>query len=155
MRVWRISRQSDTDNLSGVGGLYVSGRWHYRGHRILYTSATPSLAVLEVLVHVDPALAPAGLRLLEIDVPDDIVIENCDPSTLTPNWQDYPFPAELQEYGSRWLDKCHTAILSVPSAIIPIEKNYLINPEHTDTARLRIVAERPFIYDPRLLTTKS
>jgi RES domain-containing protein len=153
MRVWRIGRISDPDKLAGVGGLYVSGRWHYRGHRILYTSSTPSLAALEVLVHVDPGLAPAGLCLVEIDVPDEVVIETCDPSTLTPNWQVYPFPPEPQDFGSRWLDECRTALLSVPSAIIPEEQNYLINPEHSDAARIRVIAERPFAFDPRLRAT--
>jgi RES domain-containing protein len=153
MRVWRIGRLTDPEKLAGIGGLYVSGRFHTRGHRILYTSATPSLAALEVLVHVDPALAPAGLGLLEIDVPDDIAVETVDPASLTPNWQAYPAPPELQEYGSRWLDDCRTALLSVPSAIIPEEQNYLINPEHSDAARMRVIAERPFAFDPRLLTT--
>lgn len=155
MRVWRISKLSGTDKLSGIGGLYVSGRWHYRGHRILYTSATPSLAVLEVLVHVDPALAPAGFCLLEIDVPDTIAIESCAPTTLTPHWQNYPFPSELQDFGSRWLGECRTALLAVPSAILPIEQNYLINPDHPDAARIRVVTESPFAYNPRLLTGKS
>jgi RES domain-containing protein len=155
MRVWRISRFSASDKLSGIGGLYVSGRWHARGHLVLYTSSTPSLAALEMLVHVDPALAPADLRLWEIDAPDDIALESCDPATLTPNWQDYPFPPELQDYGSCWLDACRSALLCVPSAIIPIEMNYLINPKHPDAARIRVITERPFTYDPRLLTLKS
>jgi RES domain-containing protein len=153
MRVWRIGRFTDTDKLSGLGGLYVSGRWHHGGHRVLYTSSTPSLAALEVLVHVDPALAPSGLGLLEIDVPDDIVVEACDAAKLTPQWQDFPPPTELQDFGSKWLEEHRTALLSVPSAILSIEKNYLINPEHKDASRIRIVAERPFAYDPRLLKT--
>jgi RES domain-containing protein len=152
MRVWRIGRLSEPDKLSGVGGLYVSGRWHYRGHRILYTSATPSLAALEVLVHVDPALAPAGLCILEIDVPDGIVIETVDPSTLTPKWQAYPFPPELQDFGSRWLDECRTALLCVSSTSMPVEQNYLVNPDHPDSARIQVVAELAFAFDPRLLT---
>lgn len=83
MRVWRISRQPHAAaSLTGSGGLYVSGRWHHRGRPVVYTSATPSLAALEVLVHVDPALAPADLRLIEIDVPDGIDIETCDPALL-------------------------------------------------------------------------
>jgi RES domain-containing protein len=153
MQVWRICRLSDNDKLSGLGGFYVSGRWHHRGHRILYTSSTPSLAALEVLVHVNPGLAPAGLSLLEIEVPDDIAIENYDPSSLIPNWQDFPAPMELQDFGTQWLAESRTALLAVPSAIMPvsIEKNYLINPDHKDSARINFIVERPFTYDPRLV----
>ena len=150
MHVWRICRLSDVDKLSGVGGLYVGGRWHGRGNRILYTSSTPSLAALELLVHLDPASAPANLSLLEIDIPDKIRIEHCIPSQITPNWQNFPFPLELQNFGSTWLVEKRTAILSVPSAIIPRENNILINPVHFDASLITIKDEIPFAYDPRL-----
>lgn len=151
MRVWRIGRISDTDKLSGIGGLYVSGRWHFRGFRVLYTSSTPSLAALEILVHVDPAITPAGLGLLEIDIPDGVEIEVYDPSLLTKNWQDFPPPRALQEFGSKWLAEQRTAILCVPSVVMPIEMNYLINPVHAESPRISIVSERTFSFDPRLL----
>lgn len=151
MRVWRISRLSASDKLSGIGGLHVSGRWHHRGHRILYTSATPSMAALEVLVHVDVATAPSDLGLLEIEVPDDITIETCDAAKLTRHWQDYPFPSELQDFGTKWLVEKRSAVLAVASVVIDVEINYLINPDHPDAARISIVSERPFVFDPRLL----
>lgn len=152
MQVWRICRASDSDKLSGIGGLYVSGRWHHRGTRILYTSSTPSLAAMELLVHLDPTQAPAGLSLLEVNVPDDLVIEICDAPKLIANWQDFPFPKELQDFGSNWLMECRTAILSVPSAVMSMEVNYLINPEHKDSSRIRVTHEYPFAYDHRLIT---
>ena len=94
MRVWRISRQSHAaTSLTGSGGLYVSGRWHHRGQPIVYTSATPSLAALEILVHVDPALAAMDLRLIEIEVPDGIDIETCDPAQLAIDWQCFRLPS--------------------------------------------------------------
>jgi RES domain-containing protein len=154
MRVWRIDRLSSTDKLSGIGGLYASGRWHRRGYRIIYTASTPSLAELETLAHYAPQQAPEERSLLEIDVPDDIAIENCDPLSLTLDWKRVnPYPAELQDFGSQWLDECRTALLSVPSVVMAIEKNYLINPNHNDTSRIRIVDEKPFSFDLRLLKT--
>ena len=152
MRVWRITKPYP-DKLSGMGGIYVSGRWHEKGHRIIYTSCTPSLAALEYLVHLDPTLAPSGLGLLQIDIPDDIAIQECDPSTLTSNWRQYfPIPMELQKFGTKWLAENRTAILAVPSAIIPIEKNYIINPAHPAMARITMVDEIDFSFDPRLLS---
>lgn len=151
MRVWRIGKLTGADKLSGIGGLHVSGRWHHRGHRILYTSANASMAVLEVLVHVDPATVPADLGLLEIEVPDDIVIETCEAAKVTRLWQNYPFPSELQDFGTKWLVEKRSALLAVPSAVIDVEQNYLINPDHSDMARISIVSERTFAFDPRLL----
>ena len=152
MRVWRISRQPHAAaSVTGSGGLYVSGRWHHRGQPIVYTSATPSLAALEVLVHVDPALAPMDLRLIEIDVPDGIDIETCDPAQLATDWQMFPAPVVLQDFGSEWLSDLRTAILSVPSAVLAIERNYIINPAHPDAPRIRIVQEQVFSFDPRLI----
>ena len=85
-RVWRICREAHApESLDGTGGLHVSGRWHHRGRRIVYTSATPSLAALQVLVHTDAALAPADLWLMEIELPEGISIETVDPARLTPD----------------------------------------------------------------------
>jgi len=152
MRVWRISRQPHAaTSLTSSGGLYVSGRWHHRGQPIVYTSATPSLAVLEVLVHVAPALAPMDLRLIEIDVPEEIDIETCDPAQLATDWQVYPAPVVLQDFGSEWLSGLRTAVLSVPSAVLAIERNYIINPAHPDAPRIRIVQEQAFSFDPHLI----
>lgn len=151
MRVWRIGKLSVSDKLSGVGGLHVSGRWHHRGHRILYTSQNASMAVLEVLVHVDPVTVPSDLGLLEIDVPDDMKIESCDAAHVSRHWQDYPFPHELQDFGTRWLVEKRSALLMVASALIPVEQNYLINPDHPDAGRISIVSEQPFAFDARLL----
>lgn len=152
MRVWRISRQAHAaSTLTGIGGLYVSGRWHHRGRAIVYTSATPSLAALEVLVHVDPALAPMDLRLIEIDVPDGIDVETCDPAQLARDWQMFPAPVVLQDFGSEWLSGWRTAVLSVPSAVLAIERNYIINPADPDASRIRIVQEQAFSFDPRLI----
>ena len=152
MRVWRITRPYP-EKLSGMGGIYVSGRWHEIGHRILYTSGAASLAALEYLVHMDATLAPSQLALLQINIPDDIAIEECDPSKLTPKWrQYYPIPMELQKFGTRWLVENRSAILAVSSAIIPVEKNYLINPTHAAMSRISVIDETPFSFDPRLLS---
>jgi RES domain-containing protein len=151
MRAWRISRQAYAGSLTGRGGLYVSGRWHHQGWPVVYTSATPSLAALEVLVHVDPGLAPTDLRLIEIDVPDGIDTETCDPTLLTADWQRFPAPVALQDFGTEWLSSLRTPVLTVPSAVLAIERNYLINPAHPDASRIRIVREQAFSFDPRLI----
>ncbi len=152
MRVWRLKRKAHATDLTGVGGLRVSGRWHHRGHAVLYTSEAASLAVLEFLVHVDPADLPDDLRMVEIDVPNRTSIERCDPTTLAKAWQKIPGPTPLQDFGSEWLASRRTAALRVPSAVVPMQFNYVLNPEHSDAKRFRVVTNVPFSFDPRLLT---
>lgn len=154
MRVWRISPEKYAAQcLAGIGGLHVSGRWHHRGRPIVYTSATPSLAALEVLVHVDPGLAPPDLRLVEVDMPDALAVESCDPAALAPDWQVFPAPAALLDFGSAWLTEQRTPVLRVPSAVLPIEHNYILNPAHPAAAGAKIAQVLAFSFDPRLLET--
>jgi RES domain-containing protein len=83
MRVWRICRKPYVDiALDGIGGMYTSGRWHTKGHPIVYTAYSAALAALEVLVHVDPLTAPPDLRLIAIELPDDLSTEVLDVLTL-------------------------------------------------------------------------
>jgi RES domain-containing protein len=77
-------------------------------------------------------------------------LEQCDPLQITKDWQTFPAPHELQDFGTRWLEEQRSAILSVPSAIVSIEYNYLINPEHPEASGIKLVSERPFVYDRRL-----
>jgi RES domain-containing protein len=152
VRVWRICSEPHASSaLTGIGGLYAAGRWHHKGHPIVYTSATPSLAALEVLVHVDPALAPDNMRLLEIDVPVDIAVEVCDPEQIVADWSVYPAPSELQEFGSQWLASLRSAVLRVPAAVMPVESNFLLNPRHAQFNSVRVIQDLPFSFDSRLL----
>jgi RES domain-containing protein len=106
---------------------------------------------LEVLVHVDPALAPTDVRILEIDVPPDLALESCEPETIISDWIIYPAPSELQDFGSKWLSSLRSAVLQVPAAVMPVESNFLLNPRHPQFAQVSIVREVPFSFDSRLL----
>jgi RES domain-containing protein len=117
---------------------------------IVYTAGSPALAALEVLVHVDPLCAPADLRLLAIDLPPDLSMEVIDPGALPQGWGDLPAPAELQALGTAWLRSNRTAALSVPSAVIRVEHNILLNPRHSEATRWRLISDEPFSFDPRL-----
>ncbi len=152
MRVWRICRRAHAaDALSGRGGLFVSGRWHSRGRRIVYTSGSLSLAALEILVHVDQTELPRDLFRIEVEIPDDVSVERIDASALPTAWRTFPAPPALQELGDGWLQQQKALVLEVPSAVIPEEYNYLLNPAHPDAARLVVVSSREFVYDPRIV----
>jgi RES domain-containing protein len=152
MRVWRICRKPYVDTaLDGIGGMYTSGRWHSKGNPIVYTASSAALAALAVLVHVDPLTAPADLRLLAIELPDDLSIEVIEPITLPEGWHSVPAPAALQTIGSSWLMSGRTAALNVPSAVIKVERNFLLNPRHPEVQRVRILSDEAFSFDTRLL----
>ena len=153
MRVWRLCQAFRAkDSLSGEGGIHVSGRWHLRGTRIVYTSATLSLAALEMLVHANRAFAPQDLVAVEVEVPASLEIERVPLSRLPVKWDADPAPAGIQELGSRWAASRRSAVLEVPSAVIPLECNYLLNPAHPRFSRVRIIGRVPFSFDARLLT---
>jgi RES domain-containing protein len=150
--VWRICRKPHALNpLAGLGGLATSGRWHSKGRPILYTASSAALAALETLVHVDPLLAPLDLQLLTIEIPDDLPSETLDLSLLPKGWAGVPAPAVLQAMGDAWLESQRSAVWIVPSAVIPVERNLLLNPQHPDAHRLRLIRTDTFSFDSRLL----
>lgn len=151
MRVWRICRKPYVDNaLDGIGGIYTSGRWHTKGNPIAYTASSAALAVLEVLVHVDPLTAPSDLRLLAIEIPDDMSTALLEPTMLPGDWSTAPAPASLQRLGVSWLTSGESAVLSVPSAVITVERDFLLNPRHPEAQRIRLISDEAFTFDTRL-----
>jgi RES domain-containing protein len=146
MELWRISNYAD---LSGLGGLRASGRWHTRGKLIVYLADHPASALLEMLVHLDRDLVPANYRLLRVLVPDTLIVDSIGADALASDWRDHQ--PVTREIGDQSLDRCPTALLQVPSVIVPESRNISLNPAHPDAASFTIaeIVDAPF--DPRLL----
>lgn len=149
MRVWRLCRRRHTA-FDGEGARRAGGRWNPRGLAIVYTSESLALAALELLVHCDAALSPADLVAISADIPDSLPIERIERAQLPGDWRLYPAPEALARRGSEWAETGRTAVLSVPSAVVPRERNLLLNPAHTDFRRIRLAAGEPFSFDARL-----
>ena len=118
---------------------------------VVYTSNALSLAVLELLVHTDPDLIPSDLHAFEIDVSGSLPPETLDIGTLPSNWRSIPNHPACCAIGDDWLKRGSHVLLGVPSAVVPEELNYLINPAHPDAALIRVVRSRAFALDQRLL----
>jgi RES domain-containing protein len=146
VRIWRITARRHIETVfSGVGGLYTSGRWHPQGYKISYTSESLALASLEVFVHSETTDIP--LACVSAIIPDTTpILEITD---LPANWQDFAAYSMLQEIGRKWLQAMEYPVLKVPSAIIPVEYNYLINPEHPDI-QLQTEQVLEFQFDSRM-----
>ena len=149
MRVWRICSKKH-QRFDGEGARLYGGRWNHVGTSVVYTSGSLSLAALELFVHVDIDIAPDDLDAVQADVPNSLAMETIKIEGLPKNWRRYPAPEALQDIGTAWATKASTAILAVPSAVIPEELNYLLNPAHRDFKRIRIQKPIPFHFDPRM-----
>jgi RES domain-containing protein len=147
---WRIVKAKYADSaFSGEGASRVGGRWNSRGRWLVYTSGNLSLAALELLVHLNP---PVPLRWVAIPCEfDERIVETLPVKGLPRHWRRYPATAATRHLGDLWLERASSAVLAVPSAIIPREWNYLINPEHPDMKRIVVGKPEPFAFDPRLI----
>jgi RES domain-containing protein len=144
MVLWRISRHRD---LSGIGALKASGRWHYAGQPIVYLSESPASALLEVCVHTASNDVPPEFMLLHIEGPD-ITVPSVQLADLADGWQHQP--EVTRDMGTQWLRSGSSVLFKVPSAIVPQTMNFLFNPHHRDAKRFRIVDTLTYPFDARL-----
>ncbi len=152
MRVWRLTRAPFARApFDGVGPARGGGRWNSRGTYVAYAASSRALAILEVLVHVSREQAPTDYVFVQAELPDD-AIEPLDPGELPAGWQAEPPPAELHLIGDEWVRSNRSLALRVPSAVVPEEANYLVNPSHPRAGEIRIVGTPArAVLDPRLL----
>lgn len=149
--VYRLSKERHRDQVfSGLGGLHADGRWTQRGRPVVYTSQSISLAVLEYALNYKRHgwLPPSVLA--RADIPDGVTVEAVSLSDLPDDWRNPDPPEALRRIGQDWLQRAATVCLKVPSAIIPEEANYLLNPLHPDFGKLNLSLPEVFYFDRRL-----
>jgi RES domain-containing protein len=148
---WRIVKaKHQVDAFNGEGARLYGGRWNHRGTAVVYLSDSLALAALEQFVHLGKAGSALALVVFEIAIPDRAAIEVLAQKQLPPNWREEPPPDETKELGTQWVRRNAAVALRVPSAIIPHEANYVINPAHADFRKLAIKPPTPFSFDPRM-----
>jgi RES domain-containing protein len=148
LRVWRLCKRAHAA-FDGEGARLAGGRWNRRGTRMVYTAGSLSLAALEMLVHSEASLLPADLVAIPADIPASVGIEPLDQSRLPSDWRLNPAPDALAALGDDWIASARTSVLAVPSAIVPVERNYLLNPAHPDFGKIQRGAPEAFSLDPR------
>jgi RES domain-containing protein len=149
MFLWRISNHTTLD---GGGGLLAGARWHFAGQPVVYLAETPAGSLLEILVHLELDLAslPRTFKLLKLEVPASVDTQSISESTLTAGWTNDP--DATAEMGSQWLASKKSALLRVPSAIVPETHNYLLNPRHDQASKIKVLWNRDYPWDKRLLS---
>lgn len=147
MKLWRVSKHTD---LSGIGGTLASGRWHSRGRPVVYLAEHPSLAILEVIVNleIDRSECPRGFFLIEVEAPDRLPMASVSLADLPPDW---PKRQDVtRRVGDSLLQQADTALIKVPSAVVPDSWNYLLNPAHAEAAKAKVAQVTPDPFDARL-----
>ena len=150
-RVWRTTRAAyAAAAFTGEGARRYGGRWGEVGVPLVYTSAHLSLSVLEVLVQLvdyadleDYVAVPALI--------DEALVETVAREDLPADWRSLPPPRATRALGSAWAREARSAVLQVPSVVLPEESNYVVNPLHPDFGKIRVGEARPLGIDPRLL----
>ncbi len=122
---------------SGEGAFRYGGRWNSRGGRVVYLGANPSICALELLVNTgEPEdLYRIPYAIIPVDF-DEALLGRL--RSLPPDWRSYPPPPSCAALGDRWRAEGAKAILEVPSAVISLERNFLLNPLHQDFAQVKI-----------------
>lgn len=144
--LWRVSNYATLD---GVGGTYVAGRWHTKGHPIVYCSEDPSTALLETLVHIeiDAEDRPQIFQVLKIQSSAALAVERVNVKKLSSDWRtNLPLTKSI---GDGWLRSLRSLLLEVPSVLVPERRNFLINPLHAQMNKLRITARYSHPFDQR------
>ena len=154
MNTYRISQTKYAHDRKGSG---IDGRWNSLGQYVIYTGGSLALSCLEKLVHtVGTSLYTGDFSVTTLHIPDKLPVTEITIARLIKldtNWHkviNYPL---TQLLGDTWLCKMETAVLKVPSAIIDMEFNYLLNPAHPDYEKIKISSVTKFTFDPRLKTS--
>jgi RES domain-containing protein len=150
IRAWRIVNvRNAATAFSGDGSRRSGGRWNSRGYRAVYLADSLALATLEVMVHGVSYETLQNYVCILATIPNKI-IQEVDQKSLPRNWRNDLPPAELRELGDRWLNEQKSAALKVPSAVIPVEFNYVLNPRHKDFGKIEIAEPLSMAFDKRL-----
>ncbi len=153
MKIYRICSakygKTPEEAFSGFGAKNFPGRWNNKGVSIVYTAETLSLAILEILVHLDKSMLRLSYVYFEVTASDDMVY-NLPTNKLPKIWNVYPAPSATKNIGDQWVAGMSSLIMRVPSVLNPLEHTFLINTNHDDFKKLKMNGPLPIPFDLRL-----
>jgi RES domain-containing protein len=147
VRLWQLTKPEHAPGLDGEGAAKHGARWNSPGIPAVYCSSSLALAAMEVLVNLPDRQrrkgnAPHHLAV-ELEIPDSLCKLSGFPGTLPED--------ETRPLGDAWLTSLECLALSVPSSVVPLEANVILNPRHPEMAQVTLLRVEPFDFDPRLL----
>ncbi|MDO6598365.1 RES family NAD+ phosphorylase [Oceanihabitans sp. 2_MG-2023] len=154
MKIYRIAKKQYLKDLSGEGARLYGGRWNKKGYNMVYFSESLSLAVLEILVHIDFKFLTNDFGFLEAQVPDSLISPKLKESKLDTNWRHNPPSNYSMQFGTDWLKTNANLAMQVPSAILPMTNNILVNPTHSLIKEVKIIKTGVLDVDSRVFQKK-
>jgi RES domain-containing protein len=150
-RAWRIVKKRHAEEaFDGEGGRLYGGRWNSPGVQAVYASESRALATLEVLAGLQTSSPLPGYVLIPAEFDDSLVVA-VELEDVPADWRQNPPAPSTQRLGDEWIARGKSAVLRVPSALVPRESNYVLNPRHPDFSTIRVGEPEPVTMDPRLL----
>ena len=149
MLVYRIGRTRHANDLSGEGAKINGGRWNHKNIPCVYTSESRALSLLEYTVNINIEDIPRALSITTIEIPDSEIL-SIKIESLPGDWKQTPAPTSTKDFGTKLLKEANKLVLKIPSSVISVEYNYILNPAHSDNKRLKIIDIRDLIYDVRI-----
>lgn len=145
-----VKRKFQETAFDGEGARLYGGRWNSPGNACVYVASSESLALLEIMVHLESYRLLNAYALLRLTLPTQSIL-SVGAEDLPKNWQEAPAPAETADLGDGWLASGQSLVLALPSVVVPRELNYMLNPAHPFFEQaIATVEELPFQPDPRL-----
>ena len=150
MIVYRLLNKKYGSALSGEGAKIAGGRWNSPEIEMIYTSESRSLCTAEVAVNLPIGILPKGYEMITFNIPDEMNITEMNEDMLPLGWKSSPFTTLTQRFGDRFIFENKFLVMKVPSAVVPGDFNYLINPRHPDFNKIEIIKKEPYEFDERL-----
>ena len=152
MIVFRIVHKSFSQSLVGSG---QPGRWNKSGQKVIYAAESIALAFLESMIRRQGVGFNEDFKIMFLEIPQDLSITNIDPASLSPGWDNFRNHAVSQERASSWFLSLESPVLRVPSVVLPHSFNFVINTEHKEFKKIKIIDITPLLPDPRIDTILS
>lgn len=149
MIVYRLSKGKYQKDLSGKGAELHGGRWNSKGVAMLYTSQSRALSLAELAIHLPVGIIPKNYFLIDIYIPDDTHIIEIKIKDLPSDWRSNPHSNSTQMIGDQFISESKSLVLQVPSAVVPGDFNFLINPKHPEITKVKIKNVEAFEFDSR------
>lgn len=150
MEAYKLSRAKFATPLSGKGAAIKGARWNSIGVELIYLASNRSLAMAEVAVHFTLATIPSDYVMQTIYIPDNISIKKMNESALPKDWNTFPHPASTQAIGDKFVLANKYCVMQIPSAVTQGDYNILINPNHIDFSKIKIISTSKFPFDKRI-----
>ncbi|CCH53298.1 hypothetical protein BN8_02383 [Fibrisoma limi BUZ 3] len=147
MELFRLTRRTYQNDLSGMGAYKYGARWNHKQHAMLYTASSRSLAMLETIVHLEKSQFLDDHCVMVIYVPDTVIMRQFSDRELPNDWRVQEM--YTKEVGTQWLTAQESLVLRVPSVLVKAEYNYLLNPAHMAFNDIKLIDIEPIEFDER------